>query len=398
MWASFKAISANKPHLQSNLRRHLICPLILLLLGLSHLQTTAQPLGFVGRYINRIINDTADIRKPQFLAYPTLAFAPETSWELGISSLFVYYARKDTTNRLSEINGFAFYTLRRQYGGLFDHALFTHKNRYAFLGRVRYQNFPLLYFGIGPNTEPEPLATVDAQLLNIRERVLKRVAKNIFIGPEIDFQRLANVQFIKEGTSSLVLPPGSGGSTNIGFGGGVLYDDRHNVLNVRDGAFAELAALHYNPNVGSDFSFTTLLSDNRLYKPVGTRNVLALQAFGQFNIGEPPFNQLDLLGGERLMRGYYAGRYRDKNLIATQAEFRMLPLKLGFSKRIGAALFAATGTVFNNFNQLQARNFLFAGGAGLRFLLFPKKDIFTRFDYARTREGSGIYIFIGEAF
>jgi hypothetical protein len=31
-------------------------------------------------------------------------------------------------------------------------------------------------------------------------------------------------------------------------------------------------------------------------------------------------------------------------------------------------------------------------------LMFPKKDIFSRFDVAFTREGSGIYIFIGEAF
>jgi hypothetical protein len=39
-----------------------------------------------------------------------------------------------------------------------------------------------------------------------------------------------------------------------------------------------------------------------------------------------------------------------------------------------------------------------ASGGGLRFLLFPKKDIFSRLDFAVTREGTGIYIFIGEAF
>jgi len=38
------------------------------------------------------------------------------------------------------------------------------------------------------------------------------------------------------------------------------------------------------------------------------------------------------------------------------------------------------------------------GGAGLRFLLFPEKDIYTRIDYALTKEGSGFYFFIGEAF
>jgi hypothetical protein len=41
---------------------------------------------------------------------------------------------------------------------------------------------------------------------------------------------------------------------------------------------------------------------------------------------------------------------------------------------------------------------VWAAGGGIRFLLFPKKDVFTRLDFAFTKEGSGIYIFIGEAF
>jgi hypothetical protein len=39
-----------------------------------------------------------------------------------------------------------------------------------------------------------------------------------------------------------------------------------------------------------------------------------------------------------------------------------------------------------------------AGGLGVRFLLFPGKDIYTRFDVAFTNEGVGYYLFIGEAF
>lgn len=380
---------------QALLSGFISCIFLLALSFLPNLLAAQRP-GFFKRYINNIINDTTDIREPQFLAYPTLAFAPETSWEIGLSSLFVYYAKKDTSNRLSEINGFTFYTLRRQYGAVFDHALYTHRNRYAFLGKIRYQNFPLLYFGIGPKTPEEFQARVDARLLNIKERALKKIGKNIFTGAEIDFQRLSKVEFVPHGQAPVTKPLGHEGSTNLGFGGGILYDDRHNVLNVRDGAFAELALLHYNQAWGSDFAFTTILSDNRLYKAINSRNVLALQAFGQFSIGEPPFNQLALLGGETLMRGYYTGRFRDKNQLAAQAEFRMLPFS--FAKRWGAAVFGGTGTVFNRFSNLSLKNFVWAGGAGLRFLLFPKKDIFTRLDFALTKEGSGFYIFIGEAF
>ena len=32
--------------------------------------------------------------------YPTLAFSPETSWEIGVSSLYIYSANRDLKNRL----------------------------------------------------------------------------------------------------------------------------------------------------------------------------------------------------------------------------------------------------------------------------------------------------------
>lgn len=371
---------------------------ILLLLVAKTPVLQAQRPNFIKRYINKLINDTTNITEPQFIMYPTVAFAPETSWEFGLSSLFVYYANRDTTNRLSEFNAFTFYTLQRQYGIWLDHALYTDQNRWSFLGRIRYQNFPLLYFGIGPGTDPQYQATVNARQLNIRERVLKKIGKNLFAGPEIDFQRMASVRFIPHDRRPVDLPVGSSGSTNIGVGAGVVLDERHNVLNVRDGVFAELALLHYNKTLGSDFSFASIISDNRLYRPINKRDVLAAQLFGQFSLGQPPFNQLSLLGGESLMRGYYQGRFRDRNQLAAQVEYRMLPLPFSFTKRWGAAVFGSTGTVFNRFSNLSARNLVWAGGAGLRFLIFPKKDIFTRVDLAFTREGKGVYIFIGEAF
>jgi hypothetical protein len=97
-----------------------------------------------------------------------------------------------------------------------------------------------------------------------------------------------------------------------------------------------------------------------------------------------------------LMRGYYVGRYRDKNLIAGQVEYRILPFS--FSKRLGASAFLAAGQVFGDDHTFQWNQFLPTGGVGLRFLLFPEKDIYTRLDIAFTEEGHGFYVFIGEAF
>lgn len=330
--------------------------------------------------------------------YPTVAFSPETSWEFGLSSVFVYFAKRDTTNRLSEVNAFTFFTLEQQYGLWFDHALYSDKNLWFVLGRLRFQSFPLLYYGIGPDAPDEHLAQVNANLIQIKERVLRKLRKSLYFGLEVDFQRLSAVEFIPRTEEPFTYPNGSEGSTNLGLGAGLLFDNRHNILNVREGFFSELALLRYDNAFGSDYSFTTLISDTRLYRPVNKRDVFAAQLFGQFNSGNIPFNQLALMGGETIMRGYYQGRYRDRNQIAAQIEYRMLPLPWGFTKRWGAAFFAGTGTVFNSFSTLSARDVVLAGGGGLRFLLFPKKDIFTRLDVAFTREGTGIYIFIGEAF
>lgn len=354
--------------------------------------------NFLKRYISGLVNDTTDISKPRFIVYPTIAYSPETSLEIGFSSLYVYYSKRDTTNRLSEISAFTFFTLENQYGILLDHAMYSHEDKYFFLGKIKLQSFPLLYYGIGANTPKEYQARVDANQIWIKERVLRKLRKNLFLGLEFDFQRLSQVDFIKNDEfESIEFPLGYQGFTNFGIGTGIVYDNRHNVLNVRNGFFSELGFLHYSP-VFSDFEFNTLFSDTRIYRPIGKQNVFAAQLLGQFNTGNVPFNQLALMGGETIMRGYYTGRFRDNNQIAAQTEFRFLPLPLGFSKRIGATVFGSVATVFPTVREISMKNLVWAGGAGFRFLLFPKKDIYTRIDYSFTREGGGLYIFIGEAF
>lgn len=369
----------------------------ILCLGLSFAKINAQ--SFLKKYFNSIVNDTSSITKPQLLIYPTFAYAPETTWEIGFNSLYVYYAKNDTTNRLSEINGFTFFTLQNQYGFWFDHSLYAHKDEWFFLGKLRFQSFPLFYHGIGIDAPKNYTARVDANQILIKERVLKKLKKNLFLGLEIDYQKMSSINFeLSNPSNPFAYPLGSNGSQNLGLGFGLAFDNRHNVLNVRDGFFSELALLHSNPAWGSTNKFTSVNVDTRWYKAINKNNVFATQVIGQFNVGDVPFNQMAQLGGESMMRGYYFGRFRDKNQIALQAEYRFLPLPWGFTNRVGAATFVSTGSVFNSFNNLKVGDLKFAGGAGLRFLLFPKKDIWTRLDYAITKEGTGFYFYIGESF
>lgn len=360
------------------------------------LPSLAQEVGLVKRVWNSVFNDTTSIEQPKLIAYPTLAYAPETKWEVGISAVYVYYTNRDIKNRLSEINAFSFITLERQYGLWMDHALYSDQSKWFFLGRIRLQQFPLLFFGIGPDTDGEELAQIDAGSISIRERVLRQIKGSLYLGFESDFHRLSNVSFTSLTNEPFDTPVGLQKLNNIGLGLGLVYDSRHNVLNVREGFFGETGFLRYDDTWGSDFEFTSYFFDARYYLTVASSQVLASQIYFSEVQGAAPFSQLSLMGGESLMRGYYLGRYRDNTLLAAQTEYRFLPFP--FSKRWGAAAFLGIGTVSNGMGNIDLSKLKVAGGTGVRFLIFRSKDIFTRFDVAFSEDGLGYYFFIGEAF
>jgi hypothetical protein len=354
--------------------------------------------SYLRRYLNKFVKDSTDKEKPQFLYYPTIAYAPETQWEFGISGIFMGYAKRDTTNRLSEVSGFVFVTTAQQYGGYIDHALYSHRNTWFALGKLKVQSFPLSYYGIGHNTAKQKLASVEAFSINWKERFLRKIAKDFYIGLELDWQLMTKVNFVDAEGATYQRPFGSGGSSNLGVGLGVVFDNRHNVLNVRDGFMGELAWLRYTKALGSIANFSTFFWDSRYFIPIRQRNVLAFQALGQFSIGEDiPFNQLALLGGEMMHRGYYLGRFRDRNYLSFQVEYRMLPFS--FAKRFGAGVFAASGLIYDRFSNITAQHLKYSGGFGLHYLIFPKKDVWTRIDLALNNElGWGGYFFMGCAF
>lgn len=348
-------------------------------------------------WIMNMIHDTMSAKKPRFLFYPTIGYSPETRWEFGFSTITVFHYHNDTTLRLSEISAFGFYTQEKQLGLWVDHAIYGKNNNILALGKMRFQNFPLSYYGIGSDIPERPVALVNATYYSVRERLIYRVYKNLFAGLELDYQQLLNPEFRwkTDNTPSnpWTLPLGANGSQNLGVGIGVLLDSRHNMLNVRDGYLAEIAYLNYGQIFNNSHPMSTLFLDGRYFIPTTKNQVLALQMVGQFSRGDVPFNQLSLMGGETIMRGYYLGRFRDKNYLAVQAEYRFLPF--GFSKRLGGAVFGAVGSVSED---IPTSDYRWSAGAGLRYLLFPKKDIFSRIDIGFNPSGYGIYFYVGEAF
>ncbi|WP_439490291.1 hypothetical protein [Algoriphagus sp.] len=173
--------------------KNILLLLVFLVTGIGSVH--AQRSSFIKRYINGFIRDTSDISKPQFIAYPIVAYAPETNWEFGASGLYLYYSNRDALNRLSEIVAQGFYTIENQYGGYLEHALYTDKNNWFFLGNVKFQSFPVSFYGTGMDAKLSDEQKVEALQFLLKERVLRKVAGDFYAGFEFELNRSADVVF-----------------------------------------------------------------------------------------------------------------------------------------------------------------------------------------------------------
>ncbi len=208
--------------------------------GLSA-QNSIESDGALMRYIKRVFESQEDSTEPKLINYPTLAFAPETNWEFGVSSLYVYSAHRDLVNRLSEIKSFAFYTVEGQYGLWLDHALYSDKDKWFFLGKSRYQNFPLLYHGIGRGSPAEVQSLIEGKYFIFRERIMRETWQSLYFGLELDFQNLSGVGYTRPAQD--FTPPelgGGGGGNNaaadlVDYGtDAAMYADRYELKTNED--------------------------------------------------------------------------------------------------------------------------------------------------------------------
>jgi outer membrane translocation and assembly module TamA len=167
------------------------------------------------------------------------------------------------------------------------------------------------------------------------------------------------------------------------------------VLNSTAGSYIDFSYTLHRKFVGSAFDYAITTLDARTYfQPFAhLRHVLAFQIYGNFTNGDTPFTDLAAMGGSKIMRGYYEGRYLDNYLLATQVEYR-LPLW----RRIGAVGFISVGEVASQFNEFSFSGIKPAGGIGLRYKIMEKENLNLRLDVAFGKNTSGIYINISEAF
>ena len=117
------------------------------------------------------------------------------------------------------------------------------------------------------------------------------------------------------------------------------------------------------------------------------------RAMAQFESGNVPFYALSQFGRGSDLRGYRVGQFQDKQMFATQAEYR-----LEIVKRFGVVAFAGVGGVMPSLSDINVNNLLPSVGGGLRFVVAEKNHVAIRLDGAWGRQGGQFYLTVGEAF
>jgi len=333
----------------------------------------------------------------KYLVAPFTFYLPETSWVIGIGLKRFLNAggEGDSLTRVSNTAIFLQYSLNDQIMFEHNYQIFSNKEKYYFVGFYGYSRFPVLFYGIGNEAKSENKEAIAYELLRSDNIAYRKISKHSFVGLGWRYFNMYNVKGAGNGILENGNAIGKNGSRVSGPNISYQYDTRDNVLTTSTGNYAQIIYSFHNQLTGSSNTFQRWLIDLRkFYRPFHHRqDVLAFQAYGYFTSGEVPFNELGLLGSDMIMRGYYVGSFRDKNLLAAQAEYRWQALK-----RWGLVGFAGLGNVNNNVQEININNLLPSYGGGLRIKINRKENVNIRIDYGFGKGQQNLYFFIAEAF
>lgn len=351
------------------------------------------------KLLQRFHPDSLVKRKLSFIPIPVIQSSPETGLKAGLA-LDYFFNAGTSTNEGKIRDSYAWiqglYSARNQLALEVFWQIYTKDEKWFLRNRGGYIDFNEYYWGIGNNTVPEhDYTNFFYQRVYNTGKILRKVEQNIFAGLNYNFSDTWDIFFIG-GFAEQNFPFGSRlNPTRVsGAGPNIIFDFRDNPFSPVRGWYLELGSHHYRSFMGSRSIYDEYLIDARKYFRVFNKDFFGVQFLGNFTQGDMPFRELNRLGGPNMMRGFFQGRFRDRQHAAAQIEYRK-PL----NRFLQAAAFASMGQVFEELNDWQWQQMRYAGGAGLRLLVNKGKNIYARFDFALTNiSTSGFYFRIADAF
>ena len=317
---------------------------------------------------------------------------PVFGWMLSVPALLMYkpsFSEPDDKVWLSGL--FGFYAANESWGaGLLQRMSFG-GDRWRVMGALFHADMNYEYFGIGGEGDQSIVLDQDMDLFLVE--ALRRIAPNLYLGLRATYAETEVGPQLPEN----ILPPGfDPGRLTVDLTLATLaprlqFDTRDNEFYPRSGFFIDATAAVSREEIGADLDYERYDASMNHYLPIGDSGVVASRVAMQYTSQDTPFFLYPAYGQGADLRGYQMGSYRDRFLVAAQAEYRHR-----FTERLGAAAFGGLGSVAPDFAGWE--NTLWSIGAGFRFVLAPKNDISLRVDIARGRDETVYYVGIGEAF
>jgi hypothetical protein len=375
--------------------------LFLILLLIVVFQPVFAQRHLLPKFVRKMIFEKDSSKKASFVLLPVLSSAPETGLELGGSALYSFYTDTISPNtRISNIFAYGTLTTKGQSRINLSTNYWLPQNKYHYTASIGYINFPFDFYGVGNNTHKVDADRLGQKRVRVTFIGEKKFGNNVYIGVVAggyDYRfNDANTTGIFNTDPTI---EGRHGGAFLYAGPSLVFDNRNNNTYTTKGIHIT-SYLNLMKGVFSNNSYSGGLFNLEYaqYFKLDKHFVLAFDVQEQSLTGsQSPFYLLPALGSDEMMRGYYNGRFRDRNLLAGQTE-----LRYRLSDRIGVVGFLGTGQVFNKTFSLN--EFKPNYGGGLRYFFDTEKGLSIRVDYGvgEKRPGesrqSGVYIGLGEAF
>lgn len=317
-------------------------------------------------------------------------YSSDTKFGIGLVAAGLYRTgRKDTLLPPSNVSLYAdvstvgFYLLGVRGNHLFP------EDKYRLNYNLYFYSFPSLFWGIGyddavNNDNKSKYKRFQAK---VKVDFMFRLARNFYLGPMVAFDYVNGRDFEKPG----LLQGMATRATNLTGGLSMVYDSRDFLTNAYKGYYLRIDQCFSPSFLGNTYAFSSTELTTSYYRTVWKGGVLAGQFHALLNYGDPPWGLMATLGSSYSMRGYYEGRYRDKNAADLQIELRQ-----HVWRRNGVALWVGAGSIFHDFASFDPRHILPNYGFGYRWEF--KKRVNVRLDLGFGKHQTGFIFNINEAF
>jgi hypothetical protein len=273
--------------------------------------------------------------------------------------------------------------------------LFMKENRYAITSLFVHGNVDYNLYGIGiPAGNANLKIPLDQTGQLYFGEALRRIPWQFFIGPR--FWTGDSIVTVRPTTGETSPPPADLAlhTTLRALGLRIMRDTRPDHFYPTKGMFTQFTSDFFAKALGSRYTFQSYRFTFNKYGTVAKNQVLAYNLFVCGTGGDPPFYGNCIYGTNNELRGYEAGRYLDRYMIATQAEYRV-----SLPKKFGLAAFGGLGEVVPGGKEiLRINNFLPSIGGGPRYELSKKYHVNLRADFARGKDSWTWSMGVGEAF